>query len=93
MDQLGWTLEDIGRLTFGIALPLREALRLCQLEAPENWRPSAYELISRPDLAKQIGGLAEVVENVSSSQFPLDALSDSLRILPGCRISSCSRIN
>lgn len=65
IDELGWTLEDIGRLAFGIALPLREALRLCQLEAPENWRPSAYELISRPDLAKQIGGTSDTVQNVS----------------------------
>lgn len=56
MDKLNWTIEKLSELSFGISLPLRESLRLCQLEAPENWNPSTYELIRRPDLAKQMGG-------------------------------------
>lgn len=56
MDRRGWTIERLEKVAFGVALPLREAIRLCQLEAPENWPPSAYELVRRPDLAQQIGG-------------------------------------
>lgn len=56
MDAFGWTAQDIDLLPFGLALPLREAIRVCQFEAPENWPPTAYELIRRPDLTKQLDG-------------------------------------
>ena len=41
---------------FGVALPIWEAVRLCQLEAPENWPEGAYKIIRRDDLARQVGG-------------------------------------
>lgn len=55
MNRLGWTLETIAKLAFGIGLPLREAIRSCQIDTPENWPKEAYELVRRPDLAKQMG--------------------------------------
>lgn len=54
IHEFGWTRELIKNLSFGIALPLCEAIRLCQLEAPENWPSGAYELIRRDDLAGKI---------------------------------------
>jgi hypothetical protein len=36
-----------------LALPLREAMRTCQLDPPAAWPRAAYELIDRPDLALQ----------------------------------------
>lgn len=68
--QLGWKLEDVGRLVVGISLPLREAIRLSQLESPDDWPPEAYELIRRPDLARQNGGKAvERHKHVRGSLF------------------------
>lgn len=55
MNNLGWTIETIAKFAFGIGLPLREAIRLCQIDTPENWPQDAYELVRRPDLAKQMG--------------------------------------
>lgn len=60
MDELGWDLEKLDEVAFGVVLPLREAIRVCQLEAPEGWTPRAYELIRRSDLARQIRGRARV---------------------------------
>lgn len=56
MHALGWTRETLRRLAVGVAVPLWEAIRLCQLEAPEGWPVPAYELIRRNDLARQVGG-------------------------------------
>lgn len=53
--QKGWTPADINRLPFGVGLPLREAIRICQLDAPEDWPAGAYSLIHRPDLRRQYG--------------------------------------
>lgn len=73
MDHLKWTMEDVSRIAVGVSMPLREALRACQLEAPEGWGERAYELIRRPDLARQIGGSkvrsTEVVKVVSQVNF------------------------
>jgi anaphase-promoting complex subunit 1 len=38
-------------LPLGIAAPLREAARTCQLAPPGNWPLEAYRLIGRNDLA------------------------------------------
>ncbi|GAA5920093.1 hypothetical protein JCM1841_004092 [Sporobolomyces salmonicolor] len=53
MHSLGWTSSDLARLQLGVALPLREAVRMCQLEAPEGWSAGAYALIGRRDLERQ----------------------------------------
>lgn len=47
--------EFIGRLPLGIAAPLREAIRTCQLAPPPDWPPDAYRVISRDDVAASAG--------------------------------------
>jgi len=57
MHSFGWTQRTLAaRVGFAVGLPLREAMRACQLDAPEGWPSGAYELISRPDLARQVDG-------------------------------------
>ncbi|GAA5900848.1 hypothetical protein JCM8208_004626 [Rhodotorula glutinis] len=57
MHSFGWTQRTLAvRLGFAVGLPLREAVRTCQLEAPDGWPSGAYELIARPDLARQVDG-------------------------------------
>ncbi|KAG9285902.1 hypothetical protein G9A89_013327 [Geosiphon pyriformis] len=45
-------VKDIDALPFGIALPLREAIRSCRKRPPVNWPGEAYILIGREDLAE-----------------------------------------
>ena len=45
----GWTPEDIAELALGLALPIREAIRQCQLKTPELWPKAAYVLLGRTD--------------------------------------------
>ena len=52
----GWGREELEKVVFGVALPIWEAVRLCQLDAPENWPEGAYKIIRRDDLARQVGG-------------------------------------
>lgn len=52
----GWDAAKIDRLAVGVALPLREAVRMCQFDAPLEMEVRAFELIRRPDLARQTGG-------------------------------------
>lgn len=56
MHQFGWDAARIDRLAVGMSLPLREAVRMCQFDAPLCWPTEAYELVRRPDLARQVGG-------------------------------------
>ena len=51
----GLTAEDVGRLPFGVATPLKEALALCREYPPPDWDPAQYLLIDRIDLAKMSG--------------------------------------
>ncbi|KAJ3746045.1 hypothetical protein DFH05DRAFT_1442763 [Lentinula detonsa] len=47
--------EDfIARLTLGIAAPLREAIRTCQMTPPTDWPQEAYKAISRDDVAASV---------------------------------------
>ncbi|KAJ3905724.1 hypothetical protein F5879DRAFT_1074098 [Lentinula edodes] len=47
-----WKNEEfIARLPLGIAAPLREAIRTCQLAPPLDWPQEAYKAISRDDVA------------------------------------------
>jgi hypothetical protein len=41
----------INRLPLGLAAPLREAARTCQLSPPSEWPLAAYRAIGRNDLA------------------------------------------
>ncbi len=43
--------EFLDRLPLGLASPLREAIRTCQLMPPVHWPPSVYRAIGREDVA------------------------------------------
>jgi len=45
MVKFGFTSKDLESLPFGIAVPLREAIRKCQENPPEDWPEEAYILI------------------------------------------------
>lgn len=45
----GWTPDDITELATGPAMPIREAIRQCQLKTPELWPKEAYVLLGRYD--------------------------------------------
>jgi len=47
---------DLSRMPFGVALPLKEAARLCQDQPQMDWPPIVYTVIGRLDLAKMAGG-------------------------------------
>ncbi|PLW23072.1 hypothetical protein PCASD_10528 [Puccinia coronata f. sp. avenae] len=51
IDRFGWGLDDLDDLWFGIAVPLKEALRHCQYRAPQGLSARCYQLMGRPDLA------------------------------------------
>ncbi|KAI9032149.1 hypothetical protein DFJ74DRAFT_601859, partial [Hyaloraphidium curvatum] len=53
-----WKLmpQDLDCLPDGLALPLREALRICRAKPPKGWSGDAYTLLAREDLAEQVGG-------------------------------------
>lgn len=48
-------------LPLGIAAPLREAIRTCQLSPPPYWQPEHYELIGRRDLAFSVAMVQPVI--------------------------------
>ncbi|KAF9238387.1 hypothetical protein BU15DRAFT_88428 [Melanogaster broomeanus] len=48
-------------LPLGIAAPLREAIRTCQLSPPPNWQSEHYELIGRRDLAFSVAKVQPVI--------------------------------
>ncbi|KAI8994045.1 hypothetical protein BD414DRAFT_513664 [Trametes punicea] len=52
MDIMQLKTEELEHLPLGIAAPLREALRTCQLAPSGDWPVSAYHLIGRNDLAE-----------------------------------------
>lgn len=45
---VGYSINDIDSLPFGIAVPLREAIRKCREKPPANWPGEAYILIGMP---------------------------------------------
>lgn len=47
-----WSLRDVEELAVGVASPIREALRACQLCPPGDWPTEAYILVGRSDLAR-----------------------------------------
>ncbi|GAA5951186.1 hypothetical protein JCM10213_003604 [Rhodosporidiobolus nylandii] len=60
-------LPPLSDLAVGVALPLREAVRMSQLDPPEpgsraaeraGWVRGTYELVGRADLARQLGSSA-----------------------------------
>ncbi|KDE02819.1 hypothetical protein MVLG_06656 [Microbotryum lychnidis-dioicae p1A1 Lamole] len=53
MVELGIDAAALDRLALGVGMVLREAARACQSAAPAGMGEKAYELIRRPDLARQ----------------------------------------
>ncbi|KAG6853861.1 hypothetical protein C0991_000622 [Blastosporella zonata] len=53
--------EFLSRLPIGIAAPLREAARTCQLAPPGDWPLAAYRAIGRNDLAASADDAPEVL--------------------------------
>ncbi|ORY54085.1 hypothetical protein BCR35DRAFT_310470 [Leucosporidium creatinivorum] len=66
----GWDAARIDRLAVGVALPLREAIRMCQFDAPLEMSSKAFELIRRPDLARQTGGKEVMRRSGNKLQTP-----------------------
>lgn len=56
MVRLGFTNDDLDRLPYGIAQPIRESLRTCQSLPGQDWPAQAYHLVLRPDLAQMVSG-------------------------------------
>ncbi|CAG8664779.1 1739_t:CDS:2, partial [Cetraspora pellucida] len=54
---IGYTINDIDALPCGIALPLREAIRKCRENPPNDWPGEAYILVGREDLAELTFGM------------------------------------
>ena len=47
----GVSSDFLDQLSLGVAAPIREAARTCQLSPPSQWPEEAYKLIGRDDLA------------------------------------------
>lgn len=54
--EAGCGRHELDCLPVDIALPLREAIRLCRADPPGQWCASAYMLVGREDLAAQTRG-------------------------------------
>lgn len=61
MVQLGMNAEYLNRLPLGVAAPLREALRTCQLNPPPDWPVEAYRAISREDVAASASPMSDAL--------------------------------
>ncbi|CAG8474689.1 1003_t:CDS:2 [Acaulospora colombiana] len=57
MVKVGYSIKYIDSLPFGVAIPLREAIRKCREEPPSNWPGEAYILVGREDLAELSCGI------------------------------------
>ncbi|KAG8444074.1 hypothetical protein GDO86_009313 [Hymenochirus boettgeri] len=53
MANIGFTLQDLETLPFGIALPIRHAVYQCRQQPASDWPESVCLLIGRQDLSKQ----------------------------------------
>lgn len=51
------------RLPFGLAVPLREVARTCQLSPAGDWPIAAYKLIGRNDLAEGMSNQPDPLTN------------------------------
>lgn len=52
-------LEFMRHLPLGVAAPLREAARTCQLMPAGNWSTTAYRLMDRQDLAEGVSSVPD----------------------------------
>ncbi|KAI0829732.1 hypothetical protein BC628DRAFT_1408561 [Trametes gibbosa] len=63
MDVLQFKPSDLQRFPLGVAAPIREALRTCQLSPSGDWTMTAYRLVSRNDLAEGFNDKPAVAVN------------------------------
>ncbi|WAQ89901.1 hypothetical protein PtA15_11A593 [Puccinia triticina] len=75
IDRFGWGLDDLDDLWFGIAVPLKEALRYCQYRAPQGLSARCYQLMGRPDLAM----LTEQANETVAKDYQLPPRRPALR--------------
>lgn len=57
--------EFLNRIPLGLAAPIREAARTCQLAPPANWPLEAYLAIGRNDLAASASEAPDLMYNES----------------------------
>ncbi|KAL0952347.1 hypothetical protein HGRIS_006627 [Hohenbuehelia grisea] len=53
--------QFLDRLPLGVATPIREAARTCQMDPPVDWTVQAYEFIGRNDLAARVGNKPDML--------------------------------
>jgi anaphase-promoting complex subunit 1 len=63
MVKAGMGAEFIDNLPLGVAAPLREAARTCQLFPPSGWPVAAYRIIGRNDLAADASHTPDMLFN------------------------------
>lgn len=59
MAQNGVTTDWIRSLSFGIAMPIWEMIRICQNFPPLDCSPAEYDFMLRPDLAAKARGTVD----------------------------------
>ncbi|CAL4136333.1 unnamed protein product [Meganyctiphanes norvegica] len=64
-NQLGLTVRDIDLLAPGVSLLLMNAQHMCRMNPPQDWPPSAYHLIRRPDLVAHREEASQINNNSS----------------------------
>ncbi|KIL60704.1 hypothetical protein M378DRAFT_26402 [Amanita muscaria Koide BX008] len=57
--------DILDKIPFGMAAPIREAARTCQLSPPANWPMESYQTIGRNDLAASASEFPEALYNES----------------------------
>lgn len=63
MVKSGIGAKFIDNLSLGVAAPLREAARTCQLSPPSDWPATAYHVIGRNDLAAVASHIVDILFN------------------------------
>lgn len=62
MSELGVTKTILETYPLGIAIPLKEALLVCQEHPNFDWTPQGLDLVGRQDLNKFITGLSSIID-------------------------------
>ncbi|CBQ71170.1 related to negative regulator of mitosis [Sporisorium reilianum SRZ2] len=66
----GLDLETLRRLPFGIALPLYQAIRACQIEPPSGKSAEFYHMIQRAELALNASAQRGSLSTANARQIP-----------------------
>lgn len=71
----------LNRLPIGIAAPIREAARTCQLAPPPDWPLAAYRAIGRNDLAASASDAPDLLFNDGYKPVKEFIVSEHLSVL------------